>query len=297
MARFPKATWRGPVPNLTPGGMSAHRGLVLHIQEGTESGTDAWFHNPASQVSAHFGNPKSGPLDQWVDTDDRAWAEVDGNPEWISVENEGNSGDVLTASQLENAAQLFAWIHTTYGVPLQPSDSTVPGLTGHGLGGQAWGGHLDCPGQPILDQRPQIIARAAQIAGGAPTPKPPTPNPPTPAPPTHPSSPLFGGNPVATIPSSIGQFWPEIAGQFPANQNFDNETALIWADGGARAAALYAKQARDAVTALAGRVGAPPAVDINALAAALAPHLAGGANAQQIAQAVAQHLGADLAKG
>ena len=102
---------------------------------------------------------------------------------------------------------------------------------------------------------------------------------------------------MATIPSSIGQFWPEIAGQFPANQNFDNETALIWADGGARAAALYAKQARDAVTALAGRVGAPPAVDVNALAAALAPHLAGGATAQQIAQAVAQHLGADLAKG
>ena len=292
MARFPKATWRGPVPNLTPGGMSAHRGLVLHIQEGTESGTDAWFHNPASQVSAHFGNPKSGPLDQWVDTDDRAWAEVDGNPEWISVENEGNSGDVLTASQLENAAQLFAWIHTTYGVPLQPSDSTVPGLTGHGLGGQAWGGHLDCPGSPILDQRPQIIARAAQIAGGAPTPQPPAP-----PPPTHPSSPPFGGNQVATIPSSIGQFWPEIAGQFPANQNFDNETALIWADGGARAAALYAKQARDAVTALAGRVSAPPAVDVNALAAALAPHLAGGATAQQIAQAVAQHLGADLAKG
>lgn len=293
MARFPKATWRGPVPNRTPGGMSGHRGLVLHIQEGTESGTDSWFHNPASQVSAHFGNPKSGPLDQWVDTDDRAWAEVDGNPEWISVENEGRSGDTLTPSQLENVAQLFAWIHTTYGVPLQPSDSTVPGLTGHGLGGQAWGGHLDCPGRPILDQRPQIIARTAQILGGTAVPGPPGP-PPSPTP--HSSFP-FGGSPVATIPSSIGQFWPEIAGQFPANQNFDNETALIWADGGARAAALYAKQARDAVTALAGRVGAPPAVDVNALAAALAPHLAGGATAQQIAQAVAQHLGADLAKG
>lgn len=292
MARFPQATWRGPVPNMTPGGMTAHRGLVLHIQEGTESGTDSWFHNPASQVSAHFGNPKSGPLDQWVDTDDRAWAEVAGNPEWISVENEGNSGDALTPSQLENAAQLFAWIHSTYGVPLQLSDSTIPGLTGHGLGGQAWGGHLDCPGQPILQQRPQIIARAAQIAGVVATPQPPSTTPPPPS-----SSPIFGGSPMATIPPSIGRFWPEIAGQFPANQTFDNETALIWADGGARAAALYAKQARDAVNALAGRITAPPAVDIAALAAALAPHVAGGATAEQIAQAVAQHLAADLAKG
>lgn len=181
MSRFPAARWRGPVPNMTPGGMRSHRGLVLHIQEGTESGTDSWFHNPSSQVSAHFGNPKSGPLDQWVDTDDRAWAEVGGNPDWISVENEGRSGDVLTDSQLENAAQLLAWLHTTYGVPMQISDTPAagtPGLTGHGLGGDAWGGHYDCPGTPILAQRAAIIARAQQILG-SPSPAPGQPTPPT----------------------------------------------------------------------------------------------------------------------
>ena len=105
---------------------------------------------------------------------------------------------------------------------------------------------------------------------------------------------------MGTIPPSIGQFWPEIAGQFPAEAPFDSDTALIWADGGARAAALFAKQARDAVTDLAGRVGAPtpPApVDVAALADALAPHLAAGATADQLAQAVARHLGADLANG
>jgi hypothetical protein len=166
MARFPNATWRGPVPNQTPGGMSAHLGLVLHIQQGTEAGTDAWFHNPSSQVSAHFGNPKQGPLDQWVDTDDRAWAEVGGNPSWVSVENEGSSGDSLTASQIENAAQLLAWLHQIYGVPLQISnDPNTPGLSGHSIGGAAWGGHTDCPGAPILAQRQQITDRAAQIAG------------------------------------------------------------------------------------------------------------------------------------
>lgn len=175
MPRFERAVWRGPVPNLTPGGMRSHRGLVLHIQEGSEAGTDAWFHNPSSQVSAHFGNPKSGPLDQWVDTDDRAWAEVSGNPDWISVENEGHSGDALTPSQLENVAQLLAWLHTTYSVPLVISDTPAagtPGLTGHGLGGDAWGGHYDCPGTPILVQRPAIIARAQQILGASAPPDP-----------------------------------------------------------------------------------------------------------------------------
>jgi hypothetical protein len=181
MTRFPGATWRGSVPN-QGGAMGQILGLVLHIQQGSEAGTDAWFHNPALKVSAHFGNPKSGAPDQWVEVGTVAWAEVDGNTNWISIENEGNSGDSLSASQLENAAQLLAWLHGLYGVPLQISDNPaggVPGLTGHGLGGAAWGGHTDCPGAPILAQRPQIIARAAEILGN-PAPQPPTPNPASP---------------------------------------------------------------------------------------------------------------------
>jgi len=274
MARYPGATWRGPVPNYTPGGMRGVLGLVLHIQEGSEAGTDAWFHNPASQVSAHFGNPKTGKLDQWVDTADRAWAEVAGNPWWISVENEGHSGDSLTPSQLENVAELLAWLHTMYNVPLRISDtplSGTPGLTGHGLGGDSWGGHLDCPGTPILAQRQAIITRVVQIAG-VPTP----------------------GVTMGTIPATIGQKWPEIAAEFPANAPFDTDGAAIWADGGARAAAFYAKQARDAVNALAAKVGQPPVVDVKALAVALAPLLATGATADQIATAVVDHLGAKL---
>lgn len=100
-------------------------------------------------------------------------------------------------------------------------------------------------------------------------------------------TPTSGGSTVPAIPPSIGQMWPEIAGQFTGN--YDDSTAIIWADGGARAAALYAKQARDAINALAARQ-APP-VDVNALATALAPHLTAGATADGIAQAVVAHLG------
>ena len=173
MARYPDAHWDGPIPNETPRAMRRPiLGLVLHIEQGSEAGTDSWFHNPKAQASAHFGNPKQGRLDQWVDTNDKAWAEVAGNSRWISVEHEGRSGDRLTHTQIENDAQLLAWLHRTEGVPLQITDSpNRRGLGWHGMGGQAWGGHLDCPGDPIKHQRAEIITRAKEIAG-EPPPKP-----------------------------------------------------------------------------------------------------------------------------
>src|ERR1700694_2853315 len=62
------------------------RGLVLHIQEGTEKGTYSWFNSKEAKASSHFGNPKIGKLEQFVDTDDMAWTQKDGNPYWLSVE-------------------------------------------------------------------------------------------------------------------------------------------------------------------------------------------------------------------
>ncbi|MGW4810564.1 N-acetylmuramoyl-L-alanine amidase [Kitasatospora cineracea] len=164
MARMPGTAWIGPTPNQRAGGMSEYRGLVLHIQDGTEDGSEAWFKNPESQASAHFLNPKTGGLRQLVDTADRAWTQGAGNAYWISVENEGRGGDALTPSQIENCARLLAWIHRTYGAPLQLTDDpNGAGLGWHGMGGAAWGGHYDCPGKAVLAQRGQILARAQQI--------------------------------------------------------------------------------------------------------------------------------------
>lgn len=156
------ANWRGPVPNRTPNGMhSTIRGLAFHIEEGTENGTNSWFHDPNAQASSHFGNPKVGRLDQFVDTSDKAWAECAGNPSWWSVEHEGYSGDYLTESQLNNDADLMVELHRNHGVPLQTCDDiNGMGLIWHGAGGNAWGGHFDCPGKPIISQRPEILKRA-----------------------------------------------------------------------------------------------------------------------------------------
>lgn len=134
------------------------RWLVVHIQQGYESGTEATFKNPKAKVSAHFGNPKKGRLDQWVEVGDRAWAQAAGNDQGISVENEGFTGHKLTRNQLTNLANLYTWCHLQHGIPLVISGSpTHSGLIGHGQGGIPWGDHLDCPGAPILKQRAKIL--------------------------------------------------------------------------------------------------------------------------------------------
>ena len=174
MARFDKATWRGEVPNRTAGGMGRIVGVVLHVMEGTLNGSDAWFHNPSAQASSHFGTGKDGRIFQWVDTADKAWAQAAGNPSYISIENEGRSGEALTDAQLKAAASIMAWAHRTHGVPLQPADSPgAAGLGWHGMGGQAWGGHVSCPGDPIKNQRAAILAAAAGAPVPSPTPPPP----------------------------------------------------------------------------------------------------------------------------
>lgn len=170
--QYPKAHWRGPVPNMNPSGMHMPPiGLVLHIQEGHEEGTDAWFHNPASEVSAHFGAPVGGGIDQWVMVGDKAWHASAANTNYCGVEIEGNSGDKLTVEQAESISELLAWLHQTYAIPLSLCNTPgQPGLAYHALGGEAWGGHFDCPGTPIIDARPALIARAAELVGATPPP-------------------------------------------------------------------------------------------------------------------------------
>ncbi|MEU6344492.1 peptidoglycan recognition family protein [Streptomyces sp. NPDC046977] len=161
MARMPGATWR-PVPNCTKGGQEAVYGAVLHIMAGTLDGSDSWFRNPKSEASAHFGVGKDGRIYQWVDTADRAWAQSSGNRTWLSIEHEGQGGDALTAPQLAATARIIAWMHATHGVKLQIADSpTGRGIGWHGMGGSDWGGHYDCPGTPIKNQRSAIIAAAS----------------------------------------------------------------------------------------------------------------------------------------
>ncbi|MFF2406711.1 peptidoglycan-binding protein [Streptomyces sp. NPDC058092] len=167
MSRFSEASWR-PIPvNFTAGGQESVQGVVIHIMDGSLSGTDSWFRNPAASASSHFGTGRSGALYQWVDTADRAWAQAGGNRTWLSIENEGKGGDALTDAQIDRCASVLRWAHEVYGVPLQLATSpSGKGLGYHGMGGAAWGGHTSCPGSKVVAQLGEIVKRAGGSGGG-----------------------------------------------------------------------------------------------------------------------------------
>lgn len=143
------------------GSMIEVRGLVVHIAEGSYEGTISWQQNPAAEVSSHFIVSKKGAICQMVDTSVTAWTQSSGNGRWISVENEGFSGTPLTDAQLQANAVIFDRVCRTYNVPYQVTSSTNGfGLGHHAMGGASWGGHYDCPGDPIIKQKPQIVSLA-----------------------------------------------------------------------------------------------------------------------------------------
>lgn len=156
--------------NFTHGGVvRPARGLVLHIAQGSYSGTIGWEHNPKAKISSYCVVGKLGQITQVVNLNDRAWTEAAGNSAWIGIEFEGKVPDALTPAQITAAAKLLAFLHTTYGVPVQITDDPVNGhgLAYHSLGGKAWSpaGHT-CPGPAIVAQRPAIIAMTLALLQG-----------------------------------------------------------------------------------------------------------------------------------
>ena len=168
---FEGAANRGIDVNYTPGG-NRPRLFIVHIMEGTLAGTDSWFRNPAAQVSAHFGAGRAGELYQWVGTTNQAWHAEDANDYSIGCECEGDieTGESkLTKPQLEMVARAYHWsakAHPDIGLWLNRRPFNGQGLSWHGAGGAAWGGHFDCPGDGIRGQLPEILKRAAELAKG-----------------------------------------------------------------------------------------------------------------------------------
>lgn len=106
--------------------------IVNHIMSGTLAGTDSWFQNPASKVSSHFGVGKNGDIHQYVDLDCPAWANGEAKePDWIllkdgvnpnyytvSIEHEGESGDVMPEKQYQATLALHRWLIEILGIPV-----------------------------------------------------------------------------------------------------------------------------------------------------------------------------------
>lgn len=172
-------TWNSPWPciNGDEGGMSVPHGIMGFLEHTMVGnllpGTVAWFNNPAAQASAHFGVDQGGSIHQFGPVNGwKAWHAAGGNPNWYGCEfaDNGNPANPLTAAQISSAAQLLELLSRpdVGNFPLQLSNSTgTEGLGWHGMGGAAYGGHFDCPGDVRKAQRPAILALAVAIREGA----------------------------------------------------------------------------------------------------------------------------------
>ncbi|MFI5863911.1 N-acetylmuramoyl-L-alanine amidase [Streptomyces sp. NPDC051546] len=152
--------------NFVHGDRDAQRGLVLHVQEG-EGSLYERFNTPGIKTSSHFWVSRDGETEQYVSVLDRAWAQVEGNGSWASVETSGFATRPLTEAQVDAVARIYVWGATAHGWPPAVSEHPDrPGLGVHAMGGAAWGGH-DCPGTLRSGQRAEIIRRVREhLPGG-----------------------------------------------------------------------------------------------------------------------------------
>lgn len=117
-------------------GRQGHRvqALVIHIMEGSMEGTLAWFRNPTSRVSSHYGVSRKGEVVQYVDDDDTAYhagnvdrptadlvkqnAGVNPNLWTIGIEHEGKADQEPTAAQMVASAELVAALCLKHSIPI-----------------------------------------------------------------------------------------------------------------------------------------------------------------------------------
>jgi hypothetical protein len=177
MPWYPKAIRKEVTRHRTP--MSAHRGVVLHVAVSESSSLFGYF-NQKGNPTSHFYVRKDGTVEQYVDTQFVAPAQLDGNPTLVGIETQGGVTDAKheqwTPAQVETLAQLCAWVHETHGTPLQAMKSSLKterGVGPHRLGIDPWrvsgGEHWStsygktCPGDAKVAQVPTVIKRAEDI--------------------------------------------------------------------------------------------------------------------------------------
>ncbi|MBI5646901.1 MAG: S8 family serine peptidase [Ignavibacteriae bacterium] len=144
--------------------------VVIHIMAGTLPGTDAWFRNPQSKVSAHYGIGRTGTVHRYVQEADTAWhaGRVHG-PTWgglhpapgggyvnpnfytIGIEHEGSADSEWTDAMYEASAALVADICTRWNIPVDRA---------HIIGHREIYSVKSCPGTKVDLERLILIAGA-----------------------------------------------------------------------------------------------------------------------------------------
>lgn len=148
-------------PNFTAGRVAAKPEIVvIHIMDGTLTGTDSWFASPESGVSAHYSVGKKGEVHQYVKETDTAWhagrvknpsfslykKDVNPNLYTIGIEHEGNATTVWSPAMKKASAELLKDICARWNIPLDRDH-----VIGHY---QVFSAKPDCPAKDkaIIDE-------------------------------------------------------------------------------------------------------------------------------------------------
>lgn len=127
-----------PSPNFTTGRkIYKPEAVVIHIMEGSLSGTDSWFKSPVSNVSAHYGIGNTGEVHQYVDETNTAWHAGRVNaPSWklikpsdsglfinpnfytTGIEHEGNEDSEWTNSMYNSSSEMVRSICSRWNIPI-----------------------------------------------------------------------------------------------------------------------------------------------------------------------------------
>ncbi len=159
MARFPGAIWRPITADKDRQRLTVYNRMNVHIAVSEASSLYGYF-NQRGIPDSHFYVRRDGSCEQYVDTGMRAFADLEGNDATISVENQGDGTEPLTAAQEETNARLFAWAVKTHGIARKMATSSKTGTPSQGL---SWH-RLGCDGNfPSL---PSVLAGRVQRGGG-----------------------------------------------------------------------------------------------------------------------------------
>lgn len=193
MARFPGAIYKPITANKGRRRLTVYNRMNLHVAVSEGSSLHGYF-NKSGIPDSHFYVRRDGTVEQYVDTNYQAFADLEGNDATISVETQGMGPGTWTPEQRESLAQLYAWAVKTHGIARKMATSSKPGSSSQGLSwhrlgcdgnfpslpsilagrGQRGGGmHYSkslgkvCPGDDRIKQIPSIFARAEAILDGA----------------------------------------------------------------------------------------------------------------------------------
>lgn len=121
-----------PSPNFTVGrkGYKPEK-IVIHIMDGSLIGTDSWFANPASKISANYGIGFNQEVHQYVKDEDTAYAQgVVDNPTWtyrpgvnpnlycLSIEHEGHDLGIINELQILTSVELIKSLCAKWNIPI-----------------------------------------------------------------------------------------------------------------------------------------------------------------------------------